>query len=262
MDTVRWKLGVVSYLNARVLVEGLSGRQDVELHTAVPAELPGLLLEGRVDAAIIPVIDYLRHREELVIVSDACIGADGPTMTVRVYSPVPPESVKVLRADRESHTSVVLAQVLWSGCHQRKVAVKTLQRGQQVGDGEAVLLIGDKVVTSPWREVAYDIDLGKLWKQWTGLPFVFAVWAARRCTQSEGLPELLSKARDRGVAEAERIARAHAAAHGWDEERAVGYLTGNIKYTLGPQYVAGMHLFFELATEMGLASKADLACRS
>jgi chorismate dehydratase len=140
--------------------------------------------------------------------------------------------------------------------------VKALQPGQQVRDGEAVLLIGDKVVTSPWREIAYDIDLGGLWKQWTGLPFVFAVWAARRRTQLGELPESLSRARDAGVAQAGRIARAHAASHGWDKERAVAYLTGNIKYTLGPAYMAGMSLFFELAAEMGLASKPDLACRS
>ena len=217
MDTVRWKLGVVSYLNARVLVDGLSGRRDVETVPAVPADLSGLLFEGRVDAALIPVIDYLRHREELEIVSDACIGADGPTMTVRVYSPVPPESVEVLRADRESHTSVALAQVLWCGCYQRRLVVEAFRQGQPVRDGEAVLLIGDKVVTSPWREVAYDIDLGGLWKQWRGLPFVFAVWAARRQTPLEGLPELLSQTRDAGVAQAERIARERAAFHGWDE---------------------------------------------
>ena len=261
MAARRWKLGVVSYLNARPLIEELVGRDDVELHHAVPARLLGLLLSARVDAAMVPVIDYLRHRRDLEIISDACIGADGPTMTVRVYSTVRPELVEVLRADGESRTSVVLAQVLWWGCHRRRPVVRPYEPGRVLGEGEAVLLIGDKVVSGPGGDFAYDLDLGGWWKEWTDLPFVFAAWVARRGTGLGELPGVLSRARDGGVARCGQIARRRAAEHGWSEAQAAEYLTRYIKFTMAPKYLEGLNLFFDLATEMGLAAQAPAAGR-
>jgi chorismate dehydratase len=232
----------------------------VKLVTGVPADLPGRLLAGHVDAALIPVVDYLRYRDVLERVSDACIGADGATMTVRVYSRVAPEAVRVLHADTESHTSVVLAQVLWAGCYHRSPLVRPLRKDVQPGAVEAVLLIGDKVVTTRWNRAGYDIDLGRLWKKWTGLPFVFAVWAAKRGRGGSALSALLESARNLGVARAEQIAREHAATHGWDSDRAVTYLTKHMKYTLEPEFLKGMETFLELASGMGLAAEVTAAC--
>ena len=251
-----WKLGAVSYLNARPLIEELVAREDVELHYEVPARLLGLLLSAKVDAALIPVIEYLRHRQELQMISDACIGGDGVTMTVRVYSTVRPEAVEVLWVDGESRTSVVLAQVLWWGRYRRRPTLKPYQPGAALRDGEAVLLIGDKVVSARGADFAYDLDLGRMWKEWTHLPFVFAAWAARRGTSLGGLPELLSGARDAGLARLEEIARERAAEHGWEESPAGQYLKRHIKFTMGPKYVEGMNLFFDLAAKMGLAERA------
>jgi len=107
------RLGVVSYLNARPLIAGLAEEPDIELIFEVPSRLPEMLAGGEVDVALVPVIDLMRRGSEWQIVSDACIGCDGETLTVRVFSRVPPERITKLHVDGDSHTSVALARVIW-----------------------------------------------------------------------------------------------------------------------------------------------------
>jgi predicted solute-binding protein len=140
------RLGAVSFLNARPLIEGLEGREDVELFYDVPARLPALLDAGRVDAALTPLIDVIRSAGRYRVVSDACIGCDGETMTVRIFSQVSPDRIRTLHVDGDSHTSVALARVLWRELHGRDLELRPLDRSQDVGQLESVLLIGDKVV--------------------------------------------------------------------------------------------------------------------
>src|SRR5438309_9917305 len=109
--------GVVSYLNARPLIEPLAVKREWMLVPAVPAALAGMLDRREVDVALLPVVDYARRRDALRLVSDACIAADGPVLTVRVFSRVPPGQIRRLRADTESHTSVILARLLWRRVH-------------------------------------------------------------------------------------------------------------------------------------------------
>src|SRR5512146_1355257 len=92
-------LGVVSFLNSRPLVEGLDRDAGLSLRYAVPSALAGMLRGGEVDAALVPVIDLAREAGRWRRVSDACIGSDGPTMTVRVFSRVPPEQMRELHVD-------------------------------------------------------------------------------------------------------------------------------------------------------------------
>ncbi len=88
-------LGVVSFLNSRPLIHGLDAERGMSLCFDVPSRLPGALQRGEVDAALVPVVGMARLGSAVEIVSDACIGADGDTMTVRVFSRVPPEEVDV-----------------------------------------------------------------------------------------------------------------------------------------------------------------------
>jgi chorismate dehydratase len=109
----RWRLGVVSFLNAKPLIEGLDSDANLVLRHDVPARLPALLDRGEVDVALVPVVDLVKGGRRWQIVSDACIGCDGETLTVRVFSRVPPQQVRRLHVDGDSHTSVVLAAVVW-----------------------------------------------------------------------------------------------------------------------------------------------------
>lgn len=252
----RWRVGAVSFLNTRPLVEGLDDDPRVEMHYAVPAALPALLREDKVDVALVPVIDLARSAGRWKRVSDACIGADGRTLTVRVFSKVPPERMEVLHVDRDSHTSVALARLIWANVYRRPLRLEPMVEADRLADCESVLLIGDKVVTTPMPWFDHHVDLGDAWKRWTGLPFVFATWVAPAKAATDELAGILGEARDRGVARARQIAAEVGPARGWPADLAVEYLTRRLSYTITSEALAGMNRFFELGAEAGIVQQA------
>lgn len=254
-------LGVVSFLNARPLIEGLDARAGVSLYYAVPSALPSMLRHGDVDAALVPVIDLARGANLWQRISDAGIACDGETLTVRVFSQTPPEHVNVLYVDDDSHTSVVLAQLFWSHWYERRLTILPLSAAEDLNACPAVLLIGDKVVTAPLEGFAYELDLGGAWRQWQGVPFVFAAWAAPMGRDHAALAALLSAARDRGVARAAELAAEYAPAVGWPVEVAVEYLTRRLQYTLTPDAEEGMQRFFDLAAAEGIVPQTGALAR-
>ncbi len=251
-----WRLGVVSFLNAKPLIAGLDVDGAVELIHDVPSRLAGLLDAGTVDAALVPVIDLAQPHRDWQVVSDACIGCDGETLTVRVFSRVAPEAIQRLHVDGDSHTSAALAAIIWREMYGRRLEMLHFTGREAVEECEAVLLIGDKVVHNTL--IGYDIetDLGSAWKSLTTLPFVFAVWAAPRGMQVGGLASRLSRARDAGVKSAEMIAADFGPGLHWPVALAKRYLTKRLKFTLGPRQQAGMKKFLELARRYGLIAQA------
>ena len=250
----KWKIGVVSYLNAKPLVEGLDAWEGAELIYDVPARLSGLLDRRAVDAALVPVIDLFERQDVWQIISDACIGSDGETLTVRIFSRSRPKDIRRLHVDGDSHTSVALARIIWQECYDRRLEVVSYQGTEAVEDCEAVLLIGDKVVHHNLLEYEIQTDLGSAWKSLTSLPFVFAVWVAPRDTEGDlaALGCKLSEARDRGVASARRIAAEFGPGLGWTVTLAETYLTRRLKFTLGPRQQLAMARFLELARRYDL----------
>lgn len=266
------RLGAVSFLNSRPLLEGLDDEPGVRLESAVPAALPDLLARARLDAALIPVIDLARSADPTKgigpweRVGNACIACSGDTRTVRVFSRAAPEDVSVLYVDGDSHTSVALARILWRRYYDRPIEVLPLSRLEPDretprivgGEGSAldtkgILLIGDKVVTCRPSGFEHEIDLGGAWKSWTGLPFVFAVWAAPAGRgMNSKIAALLEQARDRGVERAEQIAQEDGPRWGWPVDLATDYLTRKLVYTITPEVHEGMRRFLTLAAEEGL----------
>ena len=254
---IRWKLGVVSFLNARPLIFGLDRVPTIRLLFDVPSSLTGRLLNGEFDAALIPVIDIWEHRSSLRIVSDSCIGCDGETLTVRVLSQVPPADVRQIFVDSDSHTSIALAKILWPALFRRQLDFQNLTPRFQVGECEAVLLIGDKVVGVDPAQFRYQVDLGGAWKTWTGLPFVFAVWAARRDHDTGELSAQLATARDLGVKYAGRLAVEFGPAHGWPVSLAQEYLQRYLTFSLTEKHVEGMVRFFDHAQARSLSPRGE-----
>lgn len=250
-DQDKYKLGVVSYLNARPLVAGLESDPRVELNFDVPARLPVLLDDQRVDAALVPVIDIMKEDRLWRILSDACIGCDGETLTVRVFSRVQADSIQRLHVDGDSHTSVALARIIWREMYDTHLEVIPYTGQESIDECEAILLIGDKVVNNTLLDYEIETDLGSAWKTLTSLPFVFAAWAVRQDTKIDvvELSTILSSARDRGVSSAEMIAADYGPALGWPVTLASRYLTTRIKFDLGSRQRLGMEKFLELAKQ-------------
>lgn len=244
------RVGSVSFLNAKPLIYGLEREQTLRLSLDVPSRLLEGLLDARYDVALLPVIDYQRMAG-LRLLTSGGIGCDGPTLTVRIFSPVPVEQVRTLACDTDSHTSVALARIVLSRLYGIRPNLLDLAAGV-VKDGTALLLIGDKVVCEEPRGLEHQLDLGEAWKRLTGLPFVFAAWIARGGVDLRDLPERLELAKRDGLAHLDEIIARHALPRGWPADVAHRYLADHLKFDIGPTELRAIRLFHQYAAEENL----------
>ena len=122
---------------------------------------------------------------------------------------------------------------------------------------EAMLLIGDKVVTGSPLAVQYphQMDLGEGWHELTGLPFVFAMWMARVNCDLGDLPERLSARLDANLPQRLLIAERYAREHGWPSDLAEHYLIDVLRYRVGERELEAVARFGELVHELGLTDQ-------
>src|SRR5687768_13840746 len=142
------RLGAVNYLNTKPLIHGLEGPQDrLRLVLDLPSRLADQLARGKLDAALIPVVELLAH-PEYALVSDACIACRGPVRSVKLYFRRPPSEVQTLALDEGSRTSVVLARLLLGALRGVNPRLEPLPIGSGLAStrADAVLLIGDRAM--------------------------------------------------------------------------------------------------------------------
>jgi chorismate dehydratase len=253
------RVGSVSFLNAKPLIYGLESDPSVKLSLDVPSRLLDGLVDERYDVALLPVIDFQRL-PGLRLVPSGGIGCDGPTLTVRIFSPVALEQIRTLACDTDSHTSVALAQIVLARLYNIRPAVVDLAAGAMTGGGgTAMLLIGDKVVCEEPGGLPHQLDLGDAWKRLTGLPFVFAAWIARETVDLGDLPERLELAKRDGLAHLEEIIQRYAVPRGWPADVAHRYLAEYLKFDVGAEHVRAIRLFHQYASEEGLIDHAPWA---
>jgi chorismate dehydratase len=258
------RVGAVAYLNSKPLIEGLADLlPEAELSLDFPSRLAEDLEAGQLDVALVPSIEVLRH-PEYEIVSDACVATRGPVMSVKLYSRVPMGEIQSLSLDAGSRTSAALAQIMLDERFGVRPRLEPLPFERSLGSArtDAVLLIGDRAMHSPAEPFASTWDLGEEWLRWTGLPFVFAVWAAKGGTELGHVEEALRRARDLGIERAQEIARRESPILEISEATAYHYLTKNLHFRLGPAERSGLRLFSALSARLGLApGGADLVFR-
>ncbi|MFO0834768.1 MAG: menaquinone biosynthesis protein [Phycisphaerales bacterium] len=261
-------IAAVRYLNTVPLIEGLDELGGtgggVELVLAAPSRIGPMIRRGEADLGLASIIEASDFASELVLIPSGMIGCDGATMTVRLFSSVPLEEITEVYADTDSRTSVVLCRVLLNrlfGIAPRIVEFDARERvvvggGTRSGSGPgdewppALLLIGDKVVTDspPAVRYPYQLDLGKAWKELTGLPFVYAMWMCRRDrAEQENITTaamVLDRQRRHNLTRMEWIIREHAPRHRWPIDLARQYLSGLLRFTVGDAEKAAVTRFF------------------
>jgi chorismate dehydratase len=266
MSVVR--LGAVGYLNARPLVYQLDRSPNFSLRFDLPSKCADLLHSGAIDVGLIPSIEYVRGGP-LAIVPDVAIASHGPVTSVMLYATQPIDQVRSIAMDTSSRTSVALVRVLCAKLFKINPTFEPLgpDLDSMLKRCDAALMIGDNAlfqspdVERPFqgRGSAVDvIDLGEAWSRLTGLPFVYAFWAGKPGVLTPARVQELQATRDRGVAEAETVAREYLA--DWPERQAPGarYLRDNIKYHFGDDERAGLELFYRYASEIGVAPAGTL----
>ena len=251
------RIGAVTYLNTKPLIEGLDDLlPDAELVLDLPSRLAELLAEGRLDVALIPVIEYFRAGSYSVVPNIA-IASRGPVLSVTLFSRVPWPDIRRVALDEGSRTSAALAEVLL----RRRYGVRPvivpwpLDGNAEDADADAVLLIGDRAMRACLPGFAHAFDLGQEWHDWTGLPFVYAVWAVREGADLGKAADALVEAKGLGCARIGAIAQREAPKLGLDAGFCRRYLANIIHFDLGPREQAGLHHFYMLACELGLARR-------
>jgi chorismate dehydratase len=234
------RLGRISYVNMAPVFFRLEA--DVDEIQGVPTELNERLLGGELDLAPISSIEYARNAERLRILPRLCVSSEGAVDSIQLVSRVPLEQVRRVAVTPESATSVVLTKVL-------------LPEAEHVPLGEeaeAKLLIGDAALKSAFEDPTPHYDLGRLWLERTGLPMVFAVWAAPE-PAPPGLSEL-----ERALVESVLVARAEPERLAYEASDRYGYPPGflaryfeKLRYRFGPRERAGLLTFLELARDAG-----------
>jgi chorismate dehydratase len=265
------RIGAVSYLNTRPLVYGLASlAPQHELIFDLPSRLADQLAAGELDVALIPSVEFFQ-KPDYEIVSDACIGCRGPVRSVKLLSRVSVEHIRTLALDEGSRTSVALVRILLKerfGLSPKLLPFPIEASPASIG-ADALLMIGDRAMHPPAGEYVETWDLGDVWCRWSELPFVFAMWVARKGSgfrvQGSGvgsrrsedellqLAAILNHARDEGVDHVEQIARDEHSRYGLAYDDCLTYLRDHLHLTLGPRELAGLRLFYEHASRLKLA---------
>ena len=236
------RVAAVSYLNAQPLVQGLRHclGDSIELTTDFPARLPGLLSSGAAQLALLPVAAMPGIAGARVAV-DYGIAADGPVASVALFSQVPMADIEEVVLDYQSCTSVALVRLLLRDFWLQEVrfVAATPDYIGRLGGTRAGVIIGDRALRETGH-FAWRWDLAAAWKEWTGLPFVFAAWA---CTTPLPAPFMarFAAANEYGLRHIVDVVAAH---HGLPFDVA-GYFQDNLRFRLDARMHEGMALFLD-----------------
>ena len=240
------KVSAVSYLNTIPFIYGLKNTtifNQIELSLDYPSLCADKLLKGQVDIGLVPVvvIPKLQHSH---IISDYCIGANGAVDTVCLYSDVPISEIKSIALDYQSHTSVELLKILLKEYWALNPELKKAEVGfeDSIKGKHAALVIGDRAFALNAKHT-YTYDLSAIWKEMTGLPFVFATWVANKELPPKFISEF-NTALENGLSDIQKSIILEGSNYP-NCENHKDYLNNKISYRLDAEKQKGMVLFLE-----------------
>lgn len=256
------RVSAVSFLNTSPLVWGLlhgplKGRMD--LRFVVPSECADDLREGRADIGLVPVIELARQ-PDLSVIPGSAIVCQGPVRSILLVSKCPLTEIRSLAADTSSRTSVVLTRLVLRshGVHSPVVTPHQPDLDAMLRVADAALIIGDPALRldpemTAWQgEPVFVYDVGQQWVEMTGLPMVFAVWAAKEPVDPEAAA-VFEESKRYGLSHVDEIVERESQARDFDPDLVREYVTSRIAYDLGPRERAAIDRYLQLAQDAGLA---------
>jgi chorismate dehydratase len=271
----RPRVGHIQFLNCVPIYWGLvrSGALlDLDLVKDTPEHLSERLVSGDLDIGPISLVEYLRHSSSLVVLPDVAVGSDGPVMSCNLVSQLPFASLDGERValGSTSRTTVELARLVLRERYAASPDYFTCppDLGEMMREASAGVLIGDAAL----RASLYDaprlglrvLDLGEAWKDWTGLPMVFAVWAVRR-SFLEARPGLTAEvhaaflhSRDLAMAEVDKVAEHAARWESFDAATLEKYFT-TLDFSFGDRQLDGVREFARrISPQIGVPADAPI----
>jgi chorismate dehydratase len=249
------RVGIVAFLNSRPLAWGFLERRYREHFEAAfypPAEVAHRLAAGELDIGLIPAIEVQRI-PGLTVLPGPCVAATREVRSVLLVLGKPLAEVERIALDENSRNSAGLVKILcadrWGISPSFVEARPNLDA--MLAHADAALLIGDPALYVDRSRYEY-LDLAAEWRALTGLPAVFAVWAARSGIDLPELPSYFEDSLARGLAAMPRLVDEAAVELKLDRDEVERYLTEYLSYRLGPDEVAALTAYFRRAARLGL----------
>jgi chorismate dehydratase len=255
---VSLKLGRVRYINCEPVYYGLEQgivAADCEIHDGTPAELNEQLRSGQLDVSVISVMEAALRPAAYRLLPDLAIACDGPVESVLLLCERPPEELdgQLVALSRHSLTSVYLVKLLMEKAYGVRPRFVTEAEGT---GAPARLVIGDEALRQAPR-CPFPLDLGQAWHALTGLPFVFAVWAARgsvwasRSAEVRALHQALLRSKACSLAEPEAILAVAASRTMLPPDACRRYLQERLSFDLSPRHLEGLRTFLQMLVDAG-----------
>jgi chorismate dehydratase len=256
---VKPRVGHIQFLNCIPIYWGLvrSGALlDLDLVKDTPERLSEQLVAGALDIGPISLVEYLKHADELVVLPDVAVGSDGPVMSCNLVSQVPIGDLGGQRValGSTSRTTVQLARLMLRERYRVEPSYYSCppDLAEMMREAAGAVLIGDAALRASLHEAPRlglrVLDLGEAWKDWTGLPMVFAVWAVRRdfLARSRALAhevhDAFLRSRELAMAEVDKVAAQAARWEDFDAATLERYFT-TLDFSFGPRQLAGVREF-------------------
>jgi chorismate dehydratase len=241
------KVAAVSYLNTKPLLWGIERSpvmDEIELLLDYPSNLAVSLMEGKIDMALLPVA-AMPGIPGARIVGDYGIAADGEVASVCIFSKQPIEEVTAIYLDYQSRSSVRLATLLLKTHWKKEVELLPAPTDyiDHIGGNTAGVIIGDRALEQR-HNFPYIYDLAQIWKDWTGLPFVFAAWVANKDLPADFI-QRFNAANAEGLKHIDEVV----AANPFPLYDLQTYYRHNIDYHLDGQKLMGLEAFLELIAD-------------
>lgn len=262
------RISAISYLNTAPLMwdfehGNFPARNSFDISYTIPSLCADSLRDGSADIGIIPAAAYTSI-PDLAILPGVAIASRQAVRSILLVSKVPLEKIRTVALDTSSMTSVALLKILfakwWGGGRTFAAMAPDIEQMLKVND--AGLVIGDPALQID-RSQFLTYDLAEEWIRLTGKPFVFAFWAIRQAALNHAprdldLAAVFQESRNHGLLPNSLavIAREWAPRLALSEEEVKSYLTENIHYSLDPDCLDGMRLFYELGRECGALASA------
>ena len=237
-------ISAISYLNSIPFIYGLKQSSlinNIHLQLDYPSICADKLINGEVSLALVPVV-VIPFLEDASIISDYCIGANGPVGTVCLFSDVPIHQIESIALDYQSKTSVSLLKILLKEYWNLSPKFTNAKSGfeNRISGTDAALVIGDRAFDLN-KKHKYIYDLSFFWKEMTGLPFVFAVWLTTKKISSDFAIDF-NNALKFGLSNVDK-ALLNDDFHYPNCQNPKDYLNNRISYMLDAKKLEGLELF-------------------
>ncbi|MDA1080465.1 MAG: menaquinone biosynthesis protein [Gemmatimonadetes bacterium] len=273
----RLRVGRIPYVNCYPVYGGVDRgivSMNADIVDGVPTALNGMMADGSLDVSVVSAVEYARDWERYLLLPDLAISCDGAVRSVLLFTdrPAPELGGQRVVVSSSSMTSVYLLELLFEQVWRAKpVFVKGEAEAIDLADrapeaqlrdaagetvaarlviGDAALMLSSGTLATPF---AHMYDLGTVWKDWTGLPFVFAVWVANRTAATAevlGVHASLIESRNWGLANLDTLAVQASASTGVRVGACAEYL-GGLDYGLSYPHLGGLTEFYRRLTVAG-----------